>query len=88
MRELDEDECVERLVAFNDLTSELDDSRRFTATLRMKWITPASQERRVETLRAFVRRARRYEMGIDPAHGIEPVLGAILQRVGGEQARP
>jgi hypothetical protein len=82
VREMDVDTCVERLLAFNELTREVDDFTRFAATLNLVWPTPRSLERRAETLRAFAQRVERYEIGIDRSQGVEPVLRAILSRTG------
>jgi hypothetical protein len=79
VREMNVDECVERLLVCNELTREVDDYAWFAATLNLKWPTSRSLERRAETLRAFVQRMQRYEIGIDRTRGVEPVLHAILE---------
>lgn len=83
VREIDVDECVERLLTFNELTREVNDYAWFAATLNLRWPTSRSLERRAETLRAFVQCMRRYEIGIDRDQGVEPVLHTILHRTRG-----
>jgi hypothetical protein len=80
VRPLDVDRCMELLVAFNELTREVNDYRWFAATLDVAWPTPRSLERRAATLRALLERVSRWEIGIDRTQGVDPVVRAILER--------
>jgi hypothetical protein len=80
IRPLDVDRCMELLLAFNELTREVNDYAWFAATLHVAWPTPRSLERRAATLRGLLERVRRYEIGIDRSQGVEPVVRGILER--------
>jgi hypothetical protein len=81
-RPLAVDECMELLVAFNELTREVNDFQWFAATLRIAWPAPRSLERRAATLRGLLEKVNRFEIGIDRAQGVEPVVRGILERAG------
>jgi hypothetical protein len=80
MRPLAVDEAMELLLAFNELTREVNDFNWFAATLNVAWPTPRSLERRAAALRGLLERMSRWEIGIDRSQGVEPVARAILDR--------
>jgi hypothetical protein len=80
VRPLDVDRCMELLLAFNELTREVNDYRWFAATLDVAWPLPRSLERRAATLRALLERAGLWEIGIDRSQGVEPVVQTVLER--------
>lgn len=86
VRELDEAASLERLRAFNTLTSEIEDYTRFAATMSLMWPTPDASERRHATWRDFVRCMPCYEIGIQRDHGVDPVLQLILEHTGAHGA--
>ncbi|MFQ5600917.1 MAG: hypothetical protein ACE5G2_10245 [Candidatus Krumholzibacteriia bacterium] len=87
VRPLEIDDCMERLIAFNELTREVNDFYWFAATLNVLWPTLHSLRRREEALRGLLERVGRWEIGIDRTKGVEPVVQAILERTLG-RARP
>ena len=87
VRPLAVEPCMELLLAFNELTREVNDAMWFSATLNVAWPTPRSLERRAATLRGLLERVARWEIGIDRSQGVEPVVRSILDRAGaGAQA--
>lgn len=80
VRPLGVEACMELLLAFNELTREVNDYYWFAATLNVLWPTPGSLEKRAATLRAFLERTSRWEIGIDRSQGVEPVVRGILER--------
>jgi hypothetical protein len=82
VRTLEVEPCMELLLAFNELTREVNDYMWFAATLNVAWPTPRSLERRAATLRGLLERVNCYEIGIDPAQGVEPVVRSVLERTG------
>jgi hypothetical protein len=80
IRPLELDRCQEMLVAFNELTREVNDYYWFAATLNVLWAAPGSLERRAMTLRSLLQRVNRFEIGIDRTLGVEPVVRGILER--------
>lgn len=80
MRPLDVDRTMELLLAFNELTREVNDYQWFAATLNVAWPAPRSLERRAATLRGLLERVSRWELGIDRTQGVEPVVRGILER--------
>jgi len=82
VRPLEADRCVQFLLAFNELTREVNDYHWFAATLDVAWPVPHSLERRAATLRGLVERCGRWELGIDRSQGVEPVVRAVLERAG------
>ena len=80
IRPLELDRCMEMLVAFNELTREVNDYYWFAATLNVLWAAPGSLERRAATLRSLLERVNRFEIGIDRTLGVEPVVRGILER--------
>ncbi len=63
-------------VAFNELTREVNDYQWFAATLNVAWPVLGSLDRRAATVRSFVERMGCWELGIDRAQGVEPVVRA------------
>lgn len=87
IRPLEAEHAMELLLAFNELTREVNDYYWFAATLNVLWPTPNSLEKRAATLRALLERSSRWELGIDRSRGVEPVVRAILDRtLAGAQA--
>lgn len=80
MRPLDLDRCMELLLAFNELTREVNDYNWFAATLNVGWPAPRSLERRAAALRGLLEKVQRWEIGIDRTQGVEPVVRGILER--------
>jgi hypothetical protein len=80
VRELPVDDCMERLIAFNELTREVNDFYWFAATLNVLWPTPNSLTRRADIMRQLLERMGRYEIGIDRKQGVEAVTRAIIER--------
>jgi hypothetical protein len=80
VRPLDLDRCMELLLAFNELTREVNDYRWFAATLDVAWPTPRSLERRAAALRGLLEKCSLWEIGIDRSQGVEPVVRTILER--------
>lgn len=74
--------AVEYLLAFNELTREVNDYQWFAATLNVAWPVLGSLERRAATIRGFVERMGCWELGIDRTQGVEPVVRAVLERSG------
>jgi len=81
VRPMQIDDCMERLIAFNDLTREVNDYYWFAATLNVLWPTPRSLQRREETLRTLLQNISLWELGIDRSEGIPPVVQSIQERV-------
>ena len=73
---------MEYLLAFNELTREVNDYQWFAATLNVAWPVLGSLERRAATVRSFVGRMGCWELGIDRTQGVEPVVRALLERSG------
>jgi hypothetical protein len=86
VKPLEVEPCMELLLAFNELTREVNDYMWYAATLNVGWPAARSLERRAATLRALLERVGRYELGIDRTQGVEPVVRTILERTG-ESAR-
>ncbi|HKA89509.1 MAG TPA: hypothetical protein VKE22_17710 [Haliangiales bacterium] len=82
VRPLSVDACLELLVAFNQLTLEVNDFYWFAAALDLLWPTSGSLARRVAVLRELLERMDRYEIGIDRSRGVAPVVDSILERMG------
>jgi hypothetical protein len=80
VRPLAVEPCMELLLAFNELTREVNDFMWFAATLNVAWPAPRSLERRAATLRSLLERVGRWEVGIDRSQGVEPVVRTILER--------
>lgn len=80
VRGLEADRCMELLIAFNELTREVNDYRWFAATLDVAWPVARSLERRAAALRGLLERCSRWELGIDRSLGVEPVVRTILER--------
>ena len=81
VRPLQLETCMERLIAFNDLTREVNDYYWFAATLNVLWPTPRSLQKRAETLQSLLQGISLWELGIDRRQGITPVVQAIQERV-------
>ena len=81
VRPLEVEDCMERLIAFNDLTREVNDYYWFAATLNVLWATPQSLQKRAATLKALLERVSCWELAIDRSQGIPPVVRAIQERV-------
>ena len=81
VRPLDLEDCMERLIAFNDLTREVNDYYWFAATLNVLWPTPRSLQQRADTLKTLLQNITLWELGIDRTQGIPPVVQAIQERV-------
>jgi hypothetical protein len=80
VRPLEAGAAMELLIAFNELTREVNDYYWFAATLNVLWPVPGSLEKRAATLRALLQRTSRWELGIDRSQGVDPVVRAILER--------
>jgi hypothetical protein len=81
VRPLEIEDCMERLIAFNDLTREVNDFYWFAATLNVLWPTPRSLQKRADTLRTLLQNISLWELGIDRSQGVAPVVQAIQERV-------
>jgi len=72
---------VEKMIAMNRLTRELDDYGWYAAALEMHWPRPGHAEKRLEVLHRFAQNARGYELGIDRTAGVGAVVEDILKTV-------
>ena len=72
--------AVEKIMAMNRLTRELDDYGWYAAALDMHWPMANRAARRVEVLQQFVKRTACVELGINRAAGVDPVV-EVIRRV-------
>ena len=75
---LDPESTVEKLIAINRLTRELDDYGWYASALEMHWPLAGQSARRGEVLRSFTQRARCFALGIDRGAGVGRVVDDIL----------
>ncbi|MGH7496931.1 MAG: hypothetical protein ACREOO_31670 [bacterium] len=69
--------AVEKILAMNRLTRELDDYGWYAAALDMHWPVANRAAQRVEVLREFVQRIVCFELGIDRSAGV----GAVVENI-------
>ncbi len=80
-RELAPEVAVEKIMAMNRLTRELDDYGWYAAALDMHWPKASQTARRVEVLRKFAERIRCFELGVVRAAGVGTVVEDIIRVV-------
>ena len=73
--------AVERIIAMNRLTIELDDYGWFAAALDLHWPEAGNAERKIDTVRRFARATPCFDLGIDRAAGVDAVVDDILATV-------
>jgi hypothetical protein len=73
--------AVEKIVATNRLTRELDDYGWYAAALNMHWPTAGLAERRVKIWPQFTAGINSFELGIDRSAGVQAVVEDVLNAV-------
>lgn len=70
--------AMEKMVAMNRLTRELDDYAWYASALEMHWPQAGQAANRLNVLQRFTHSARCYELGIDRWAGVNAVVEDIL----------
>lgn len=70
--------AMEKILAMNRLTRELDDYGWYAAALDMHWPNPGLADKRLAALRRFTQKVRCFELGIDRQAGVAAVVKDIL----------
>ncbi len=78
VKELAPELALEKIMAINRLTRELDDYYWYASALEMHWPWPGQAQQRIDALRHFVQQVRCIELGIDQTAGIEAMVKDIL----------
>lgn len=78
---LDRGDALDRLLAMNMQTREVNAYYWFAATLALQWPKATRELARINQLKALVDRAPVYELHIDPKSGLQPVIETILHRI-------
>ena len=73
--------AVEKILAMNRLTRELDDYGWYAAALDLHWPVASRAVQRVEVIRQFAQRIACFELGIDRSAGVGAVVEDILRVV-------
>jgi hypothetical protein len=81
LRQLAPELAVEKIIAMNRLTRELDDYGWYTAALDLLWPKASQAQCRIEVLRRFAERIRCFELGVVRASGVAAVAEEITRIV-------
>jgi len=81
IREIAAAVAMEKIIAMNRLTLELDDYGWYAAALDLHWPQAGQASRRVETVQRFSHNLRCFELGIDRTAGVAAVVEDILATV-------
>jgi hypothetical protein len=81
LTELAPELALEKILAMNRLTLELDDYGWYAAALDMHWPMASRAAQRIEVFRQFVQRITCYELGIDRSAGVGAVVEDIRRVV-------
>ena len=78
---LDRGAALDRLLAMNMQTREVNAYYWFAATLALQWPKATRELTRINQLKTLLDQAHVYELHIDPQSGLQPVVETILQHI-------
>jgi hypothetical protein len=73
--------AVEKIMAMNRLTRELDDYGWYAAALEMAWPQASHARNRLDVLHRFTEQTLCFELGIDRSAGVEAVVEDVLRAI-------
>ncbi|MDI6704426.1 MAG: hypothetical protein QME40_07140 [bacterium] len=81
IKTISKSECLERILAFNELALEIQGYSRYAAVLNLLWAKEGLLKSRLESLEALLNKVRCYELGIKPGEDLQSVVDKTVYKI-------